>query len=260
MPPDWRTPVRSRSAENAGSVVFGGCAWTMRHGAHATRTVTTETPAPRSSMLSRVLKGNEYDVRTANSVDGIVGKIKSWSPDIVLLDINLPERNGIDILKEIVELEMPTQIVMLTADDTAETAVKAMKLGAADYLTKPFHFGELVARLRSLVRRNSATKTAVLEIHGLSLDLRKHCAIREGREIPLTAKEFALLEYFMLHPDTVLSRDQISEHVWDMNFEPKSNVIESFVKFLRQKVDKGFGKPLIHTVRGSGYMFSENAL
>jgi DNA-binding response OmpR family regulator len=93
----------------------------------------------------------------------------------------------------------------------------------------------------------------------LSLDLKRHCAKREGREIPLSTKEFALLEYFMLHPDTVLSRDQISEHVWDMNFEPRSNVVEAAVKFLRQKVDKGFGKPLIHTVRGSGYMFSENA-
>lgn len=106
-----------------------------------------------SSMLSRVLKGGEYDVRSANSADGIVGKIKSWSPDIVLLDINLPERNGIDILKEVVELEIPAQVVMLTADDTAETAVKAMKLGAADYLTKPFNVDEIKIVLRNIMEK-----------------------------------------------------------------------------------------------------------
>ncbi len=106
-----------------------------------------------SSMLSRVLKGTEYDVRVTNSAEGVVGKIKSWSPDVVLLDINLPERNGIDILKELVELELPTQVVMLTADDTAETAVKAMKLGAADYLTKPFNVEEVKIVVRNILEK-----------------------------------------------------------------------------------------------------------
>jgi DNA-binding NtrC family response regulator len=106
-----------------------------------------------SSMLSRVLKSNEYDVRATNSAEGVVGKIKSWSPDVVLLDINLPERNGMDILKELVELELPTQVVMLTADDTAETAVKAMKLGAADYLTKPFNVEEVKIVVRNILEK-----------------------------------------------------------------------------------------------------------
>jgi DNA-binding response OmpR family regulator len=101
-------------------------------------------------------------------------------------------------------------------------------------------------------------KSARIERGGLVLDLHLHTAVREGREIPLTAKEFALLELFMMNPDKILSRETISEHLWDMNFEPRSNVIESFVKFLRQKVDKGFDRPLIHTVRGSGYLFSDH--
>ncbi len=147
---------------------------------------------------------------------------------------------------------------MLTALDDVADKIKGLDQGADDYLSKPFHTGELLARMRSLIRRRSEVRTTVLDKHGLRLDLNTHKASREGKEVLLTAKEFALLELFMLNPGKILGRDVISEHLWDMNFDPKSNVVESFIKFLRQKIDRGFDKPLIHTVRGAGYIFSDS--
>jgi two-component system copper resistance phosphate regulon response regulator CusR len=177
--------------------------------------------------------------------------------DVIILDVMMPKQDGWTTCKNLRQSSILTPILMLTALDDVDCRIKGLDTGADDYLTKPFHFGELVARIRSLVRRGTTTKSAVLEKFGIRLDLNTHHATRDGQEIALTAKEFALLEYFMLNPDVILSKEKISEHVCDMNFEPKSNVIESFIKFLRQKVDKGFDHPLIHTVRGSGYVFSE---
>jgi DNA-binding response OmpR family regulator len=222
------------------------------------RILLVEDDKKIAAALSKSLRAESYAVDVAG--DGMRGEeMASVSDyDVIILDVMLPKQDGWQTCRNLRRSGVLTPILMLTALDEVSDKIKGLDTGADDYLTKPFHFGELVARLRSLVRRNSATKASVLEIHGLSLDLKKHRAKREGREIPLSAKEFALLEYFMLHPDTILSRDRISEHLWDMNFEARSNVVDAAVKFLRQKVDRGFGKPLIHTVRGSGYMFSEN--
>jgi len=209
-----------------------------------------------AAALSKSLRAESYSVDVGN--DGVRGEelAKTSDYDAIILDVMLPRQDGWQTCRNLRQAGLLTPILMLTALDDVSDKIKGLDTGADDYLTKPFNFGELVARLRSLVRRNSASKTSVLEIHGLRLDLRNHRAAREEKEISLTAKEFALLEYFMLNPGTILSREQISEHVWDMNFEPRSNVVEAAVKFLRQKVDKGFEKPLIHTVRGSGYVFS----
>jgi DNA-binding response OmpR family regulator len=147
--------------------------------------------------------------------------------------------------------------LMLTALDDVDDKIKGLNTGADDYLAKPFHFGELLARIRSLVRRNSQVKSSSIQKYGLTLDINTHKAFRDKKEISLTSKEFALLEYFMMNHNKILSRSEISEHLWDMNFDPKSNVIDSFVKYLRQKIDKNFATPLIHTVRGSGYIFSD---
>jgi DNA-binding response OmpR family regulator len=146
---------------------------------------------------------------------------------------------------------------MLTALDDVEDKIKGLDSGADDYLAKPFHLRELLARIRSLARRKTEVRVAIIEKFGITLDLNTHKALRDGKEISLTNKEFAMLEFFMMNPEKILSREALSEHVWDMNFDPKSNVIESFVKFLRQKLDKGFKTQLIHTVRGSGYIFSD---
>ena len=146
---------------------------------------------------------------------------------------------------------------MLTALDDVDDKIRGLDSGADDYLPKPFHIGELLARIRALARRRTEVKTTDITHFGLRLDIATHRAYRDGKEIMLTSKEFALLELFMMHPGKILSRETISEHLWDMNFEPRSNIIESFVRFLRRKIDRGFNTSLLHTVRGAGYIFSD---
>jgi two-component system, OmpR family, copper resistance phosphate regulon response regulator CusR len=146
---------------------------------------------------------------------------------------------------------------MLTALNDVKDKIKGLDSGADDYLPKPFHLGELLARIRSLTRRKTEIRASSIEKFGVTLNLNTHRVTREGKEIALTAKEFSLLELFMMNAGRIISRETISEHVWDMNFEPQSNVIESFIKFLRQKIDRGFSHQLLHTVRGSGYIFSD---
>jgi len=170
----------------------------------------------------------------------------------------LPRQDGWKTCAHIRRAGILTPILMLTALDSIDNRIAGLDLGADDYLPKPFHIRELLARIRSLARRRSEVRSAVIERFGIRLDLSARRAWRDGNEIPLTAKEFALLELLMMNPDKVLTRETISEHLWDMNFEPKSNVIESFVKFLRQKIDRGYNARLIHTVRGAGYRFSDH--
>ena len=146
---------------------------------------------------------------------------------------------------------------MLTALDSIDDKIKGLDGGADDYMTKPFDLRELMARARSLIRRQGEEKTSKIQVADLIMDTSERTVVRAGKEIQLSAKEFAMLEYFILNKNKVLSREMISEHVWDMNFDPRSNVIDSFVRFLRQKMDKGFDKQLIHTVRGVGYKLSE---
>jgi DNA-binding response OmpR family regulator len=207
--------------------------------------------------LSKGLKGESFAIDTAG--DGIVGEelaiVNNY--DIIILDIMLPGQDGWTTCKNLRQQKVLTPILMLTALDDVDDKIRGLNTGADDYLAKPFHFGELLARIRSLVRRNSNVKSTSIQKYGLTLDINTHKAFREQKEISLTSKEFALLEYFMMNHNKILSRSEISEHLWDMNFDPKSNVIDSFVKYLRQKIDKNFDAPLIHTVRGSGYIFSD---
>jgi len=207
--------------------------------------------------LSKSLRAEGYAVDVA--YDGVEGESLALvnDNDVIILDLMLPRQDGWTTCAHLREKKILTPILMLTALDDVDNKIRGLDSGADDYLSKPFHFGELLARVRSLARRNTEVRTAAMEKYGLTLDLNTHKAMREGREVPLTAKEFALLELFILHPGKILSREMISEHLWDMNFEPRSNVIESFIKFLRQKVDKGFSSQLIHTVRGAGYMFTD---
>lgn len=208
--------------------------------------------------ISKKLKQEGFAVDWAN--DGIKGeelaKINEY--DAIILDIIMPKQDGWDTCKNLRAANVITPILMLTALEETSDKIKGLNEGADDYLAKPFHLDELVARIRSLIRRNSIVKSSSIELYGLHLDLNQQKAFRENKEITLTTKEFALLELFMHHPKKILSREFISEHLWDMNFDPQSNVIESFIKFLRKKIDKDFGTPLIHTVRGSGYIFSDS--
>lgn len=176
--------------------------------------------------------------------------------DAIVLDLMLPDRDGVDICRALRRRGLKTPILMLTALSGTQEKVRGLDAGADDYLAKPFEFDELVARIRALLRRGSATESSVLRFEDLELDLVRRTARRKGEKIGLTTREFALLEYFIRNSTRVLSRTQIGEHVWDMNFEPGSNVIDVYVSMLRRKIDKGFDRPLIHTKIGSGYVMS----
>jgi two-component system copper resistance phosphate regulon response regulator CusR len=223
------------------------------------RILLIEDDTKITAAITKNLRAEGYAVDIAS--DGITGEelAKTNDNDLIILDVMLPRQDGWTTCAKLRAQEVRTPILMLTALDDVLDRIRGLDTGADDYLAKPFHFGELLARIRSLMRRGTEVRTSSIEKFGLRLDVNTHKAFREGTEIMLTAKEFALLELFMMNPGKILSREMISEHLWDMNFEPRSNVIESFIKFLRQKVDKGFEKPLIHTLRGSGYMFSDTA-
>jgi DNA-binding response OmpR family regulator len=222
------------------------------------RVLLIEDDKKISAAVAKGLKAESYAVDIAS--DGNAGeelaKINEY--DIILLDIMLPKQDGWETCANLRRDKISTPILMLTALDDVSDKIKGLDKGADDYLPKPFHFGELLARIRALTRRKTENRSAILEHFGVTLDLNTHSAHRNGKAIQLSTKEFALLELFMMNPNKILSRETISEHLWDMNFDPRSNVIEAFVKFLRQKIDKEFDTPLIRTVRGSGYIFTDN--
>ncbi len=207
--------------------------------------------------IAKGLRREGYVVDHAE--DGICGEefaeINEY--DAIILDVMLPKQDGWQTCKHLRNRQIIVPILMLTALDDVNDKIKGLDQGADDYLAKPFHFGELLARIRSLVRRNSFVRTAKFEKFGVVLDQNSHKAFRDGKEIPLSSKEFSLLELLMMNAGKIVSRNMISEHLWDMNFDPQSNVIESFVRFLRQKIDREFSTPLIHTIRGAGYLFSD---
>ncbi|MGE5398826.1 MAG: response regulator [Ignavibacteriales bacterium] len=223
------------------------------------RILVIEDDIKISSALSKGLRQESFAVDQA--CDGIQGeemaKINEY--DAIILDVRLPGQDGFITCQNLRKDKIITPILMLTALDDVSDKIRGLDNGADDYLSKPFHFGELLARIRSLIRRNSKVRSTIIEKYGITLDQNTHRAAREGKEITLTAKEYSLLELFLLNSDRILSREMISEHLWDMNFDPKSNIIESYVKFLRQKIDNGFASQLIHTIRGAGYIFSEKS-
>jgi len=179
--------------------------------------------------------------------------------DLIILDLMLPKKSGITVCRELRDRGIATPVLMLTARDSVEDKVRGLDAGADDYLAKPFAFEELLARVRALLRRRSESKSPTLKIADLELDPISRRVTRGGKAIRLTTKEYALLEYLLRNPRKVLSRTLIGEHVWDMNFDPESNVIDVYVSHLRSKVDKGFEVALIHTLRGQGYILTDEA-
>lgn len=177
--------------------------------------------------------------------------------DVIILDVLLPKQDGWQTCTNIRGNGVKTPILMLTSLGETDDKVKGLDLGADDYLTKPFAFDEFLARVRALIRRSSGEGGKTLVLDDLSLDITERKAIRAGKEIQLTQKEFALLEYLLRNKKKVMTRTQISEHVWGIDFDTGSNVVDSYIKLLRKKIDKEFGKPLIHTIVGTGYVMRE---
>ncbi len=177
--------------------------------------------------------------------------------DLLIVDLMLPSLSGMDILKGVRQARIQTPILILTAQSQVDQRVKGLDAGADDYLTKPFAIDELLARIRALLRRGSTESPGVLQIDDLALNPATREVTRGGQRIDLTLKEYALLEYLMRNAGRIVSKTMIMEHVWDYNFDPQTNVVEVRISRLRDKIDKGYVKKLIHTIRGAGYVLKE---
>ncbi len=206
-----------------------------------------------AAFIKKGLEEEFYAVDVAgNGTDGLF-LATSNDYDLVILDIMLPGIGGIEICKQMREKGVRTPVLMLTAIDSVSSKVEGLESGADDYLTKPFAFSELLARIKALLRRKAET-VGELAIEDLRMDLLTRRVFRGDKEVVLTPKEFSLLEYLLRNKDRVLSRTQIIENIWGYNFDPNSNIVDVHIRFLREKLDTGFDKRLIHTVRGTGYI------
>jgi DNA-binding response OmpR family regulator len=198
--------------------------------------------------------------RLTLAYDGFTGlaNAEGGDYDVIVLDVMLPGIDGLEVCRRIQGRHRRTPILLLTARDAIPDRVRGLDAGADDYLTKPFALEELMARIRALARRaDPSSDERALRVGELTLDLAGHGARRGDRDIELTAREFQVLAYLMRHPGQVLTRDQISAHVWGYDADLSSNVVETYVHYLRDKVDRGFARPLLRTVRGVGYMLKE---
>ncbi len=212
-----------------------------------------------SALIRKGLEGEHYSV--TESFDGEKGEqlLAKQQFDLVLLDIMLPKKDGLSVLKSLRENNNDIPVLMLTAKGTVDDRVKGLDTGADDYLVKPFAVSEMLARVRSLLRRKKGTEKSAttLTIADLSLDLVAHKASRGGKVIELTSKEFALLEYFIRNKNKPLNRSTITEHIWNYNFDTGTNIIDVYINHLRSKIDGEFNTKLLHTVRGIGYIMKD---
>ncbi len=213
-----------------------------------------------AAFISKGLEEHSYKLKVAN--DGATAKslLHAIDFDLLILDVMLPDINGIELCRQIRLTNTKTPILMLTALDQIHNKVSGLKAGADDYLVKPFHFSELLARIEALMRRQNVkpTEDHVLIFDDLKLDTWSSVAERAGTHITLTAKEFTLLELFMRHPNKVLSREYIAEQVWKIDFDTGTNFIDVYVNYLRNKIEKGFKSKLIHTAIGLGYILKSD--
>jgi len=211
-----------------------------------------------ASFIQRGLEAEHYSVDVTYDGEAGLAQLFDGNYDLLILDVMLPKRDGLTVLQELRARKLRIPVLMLTARDTLADKVAGLDQGADDYLTKPFAFEELLARVRALLRRGTAAPvTTMLAIADLRLDPVSHQVTRAGKRIDLTAKEFALLEFFLRQPRRVLSRALIAQHVWGVDFDTFTNVIDVYVNYLRKKIDADFEPKLLHTIRGAGYVLKE---
>jgi DNA-binding response OmpR family regulator len=206
--------------------------------------------------VAKGLREQAYAVDVAGDGDDAFFKLSVNDYDGVILDVMIPGRDGLQVCRDMRSAGIAVPVIMLTARDTVKDRITGLDSGADDYLIKPFAVSELLARLRALLRRGQVVRPATIRIADLFLDTRAQLATRGGRELALTSKEYALLEYLAREQGRVVSRSEIAEHVWDENFDPLTNLIDVQINRLRRKVDTEFSTKLIHTRRGAGYMLT----
>ncbi len=221
------------------------------------RILVVEDEKKVASFIKRGLEEENYEVETAGDGEEGLALALANKYDLVVLDWMLPKRDGMSFLKELRDKNFSTPVLMLTAKDTVEDIVAGLESGSDDYLTKPFAFAELLARVKALIRRSEMDRGAEIRFADLRIDPVAHKVWRGDKEIDLTAKEYGLLEYFMRNANQVLTRTMIADHVWDYTFDSFTNIIDVYVNYLRKKIDRDSPVKLIHTVRGVGYILKE---
>lgn len=222
------------------------------------RILVVEDDARVASFLRRGLREEHYTVDTALDGEQALFLAQTGEYDLIILDMMLPKRSGIDVLKTLRAERATMPILVLTAKDEIGDKVSGLNAGADDYLTKPFSFEELLARVRALLRRRGDMTPTVLRIADLEMDTLRHCVTRGGQKLDLTSREHALLEFFLRHTKQVVTRTMLAEHVWEHDFDPLSNVIDVHVARLRRKIDDDFSLKLLHTIRGRGYILKDS--
>lgn len=221
------------------------------------RVLLAEDDQRITNFIARGLRENAYAVDTANDGEDALYQISINTYDIIILDVMMPKFDGLEVCRELRKNEIRTPVLMLTARDAVEDKIVGLDSGADDYLTKPFAFEELLARIRALLRRNIEIRPPKIKIADLEIDTTAQKVRRGGRDISLTTKEYTLLEYLAREKGKVVGRADIADHVWDENFDIFSNLIEVYIKRLRTKIDEDFDVPLIHTRRGAGYILDD---
>ncbi|MCL4289130.1 MAG: response regulator transcription factor [Thermoleophilia bacterium] len=222
------------------------------------RVLIVEDETKLAGLLRRALSEDGYLADVAATGDEALWRGRSSAYDAIVLDVMLPGADGFEVCRQLRAAGVWTPVLMLTARDAVADRVTGLDAGADDYLTKPFSLEELFARLRALARRGASARPAVLEVGDLRLDPATRQVWRGEREICLSAKELALLEAFMRRPGRVLSRFELLEHAWDEEYERRSNVVDVYVRYLREKIDRPFGRNSIETVRGAGYRLRQD--
>jgi DNA-binding response OmpR family regulator len=218
------------------------------------RLLLAEDDPQLRDVLTRGLREHAFAVDAVADGESALVQAAVHDYDVLVLDVLMPRRDGVEVCRELRRRGSHLPILLLTARDAVEDRIAGLDAGADDYLTKPFAFGELLARIRALLRRRRETLPATIVVDDLTVDTRSHRVTRHGRPIALTAREYSILEYLARHAGRVVSRAEITAHVWDENHDPMSNVLEVYLSRLRRKVDAGAPVPLLHTLRGAGIL------
>lgn len=226
----------------------------------AMRVLLVEDDSRIAHFVAKGLREQSYAVDVAVTGEAALYQIEINSYDLVILDVMIPEPNGFAVCKELRNSGHRIPVLMLTARDAVEDRIEGLDCGADDYLIKPFEFRELLARLRALLRRPSRLESSTLTVDDLVIDTVGQIVSRAGKAIPMTAKEYALIEFMARNAGKVVGRAEIAEHVWDEEFDPFSNLIEVYINRLRRKIDGRGEKALLHTRRGAGYVLGQNRL
>lgn len=221
------------------------------------RVLVVEDEKKTASFVRKALQAEGFAADVCHNGDDALAATTATPFDVIVLDIMLPGRDGLGVLKQLRERKNSTPVLLLSARGEVNERVEGLNAGADDYLPKPFELSELVARVRALTRRNGDSKSTILRVADLTLDTVAHHAARGGKKIELTSREYRLLEFLMRSTGRLCGRMMILEKVWDYNFDPGTNLVDVYIRRLREKVDAEFEIKLLHTVRGSGYVLKE---